>query len=89
MQEIEKIRDEVDQIHIELARLFRQRLALTQKIWEIKKAEGLPLIDQKREDIIIHRFDQSIPHADEQVVVQNFFKSVLAETRKYLEVKLK
>ncbi len=89
MREIDKLRSEIDQIHGELAALFQRRLTLTKKIWEIKKANQLSFFDQKREDGIIHRFDSSIPDADERMAVQNFFKSILSESKKYLEVKLK
>lgn len=89
MQEIEKLRAELDQIHIEMTTLFRKRLAVTQKIWEIKKARELPFFDPKREDEIIHRFDSSISSSEERLAVQNFLKSILAETKKFLEVKLK
>lgn len=89
MHEIDKIRSEIDQIHSDLAGLFQRRLALTKKIWEIKKANQLSFFDQKREDGIIHRFDSSIEDTDERLAVQNFFKSILSESKKYLEAKLK
>jgi chorismate mutase / prephenate dehydratase len=89
MQEIDKLRSEIDQIHVELARLFKQRLALTKKIWEIKKAKKLPFFDKQREDAIIHQFDSSTSDNDEQIAMQSFFKCILTETRKYLEAKLK
>lgn len=89
MQDIEKIRSEIDHIHIELTKLFRQRLVLAQKIWDLKKSQQAPLIDPQREEFIIHRFDQSIEHVDEQVAVQNFFRGVLDETRRFLEAKFK
>lgn len=89
MQEIDKIRSEVDHIHGELASLFRRRLVLTRQIWEIKKAKQLSFIDLKREDGIVHRFDETILDADERVAVQSFFRMLLTESRKYLEAKLK
>lgn len=89
MHEIDKIRSEIDQIHGDLAVLFQRRLTLTKKIWDIKKANQLSFLDQKREDEIIHRFDSSISDTDERTALQNFFKSILSESKKYLEVKLK
>jgi len=89
MHEIDKIRSEIDDIHGELAQLFQRRLVLTKKIWEIKKAKQLEFFDQKRENGIVHRFDNVIADADERRAIQNFFKSILSESKKYLEVKLK
>lgn len=89
MQEIEKLRSEIDQIHVEITRLFRHRLEVTSQIWEIKKAQSLPLFDEKREDQIIHRFDEALSSPEEKQAVQNFQKFILTETRKYLETKLR
>jgi chorismate mutase len=89
MQEIEKLRHDVDQIHNELTRLFRQRLEITEQIWKIKQTRSLPFFDLKREEEIIHRFDDSISSIEEKKAVQNFLRSILKETKNYLEVKLK
>ena len=89
MQEIDKLRSEIDSIHRELATLFRCRLQLTIKIWEIKKSGNLPLIDPKRENEIIHQFDDFISDGPEKAAVQSFFKNLLGDTRVYLKEKLK
>lgn len=89
MQEIDKIRSEIDQIHGELAKLFQRRLILAKKIWELKKSNHLSFVDPNRETMIIHRFDGTIADAEERIAVQSFFKSLLLESRKYLEAKLK
>lgn len=89
MHDIEKLRLEVDQIHHQLFELFRRRLILTRKIWEIKKHKGLPLVDLAREEKIIHQFDSMVVDKEEQKAVQSIFGVILKETKSYLEVKLK
>lgn len=89
MAEFESLRQEIDQIHVEFAHLFRRRLQLTKKIWEIKKENGIALFDSKREQEIIHRFDQVVSDPQEQSAVQNLFRLLLSETKKYLEAKVK
>ncbi len=84
MQDIEKLRAEIDQIHKELVRLFRQRLLLAQKIWEIKKQNKMSFIDSSREEKVIQSFDESISEEKEKLVVQNFLKNILGETKNYL-----
>ncbi len=85
MQNIDQLRSEIDQIHTQLGTLFKRRLVLTQKIWKIKKAQGLALIDQTREEQIIHQFDQSTSDLLEQKALQGFFKSLLVESKRFLE----
>jgi chorismate mutase len=89
MQEIDKLRSQIDQLHIDLTTLFRKRLEITEKIWEIKKSQKLAFFDPTREEAIIHQFDKSLASENEKIAVQNFLKSVLTETKKYLEVKIK
>lgn len=89
MREIDTIRSEIDQIHSDMAKLFQRRLVLTKKIWEIKKVNRMSFFDPKREESIIHRFDDLVTDIDERVALQNFFKSILNESKEYLEVKLK
>jgi chorismate mutase len=85
MQEIEKLRSEIDEIHAQLASLFRKRLLLAQRIWEIKKSQKISFIDSSREYSIVHRFDEKIHDPAEKLAVQNFFKCILDENKKILE----
>lgn len=89
MQEIEKLRAEIDSIHIQLAALFKQRLIVARRIWEIKKNNQMSFIDSNREDLIVHQFDTTTESLEEQKALQNFFKCTILETKKYLEAKLK
>ena len=89
MREIEKLRSEIDQLHIDLATLFRRRLQITERIWKIKKEQGLPFFDAEREQMIVHRFDAEVVDLDERAALQDFLKSVIVENKKYLEKKLK
>jgi chorismate mutase len=89
VQKIDQLRTEIDQIHVDMARLFRQRLLLSQKIWEIKKNNNIPLIDSDREKKIIHQFDLLIDDPNEQLAVQRFLKNILIETQSFLKAYLK
>ena len=88
IQEIEKLRGELDQIHTELTDLLRQRLVITEKIWKIKVEKQLPFTDEKRELAIFHRFDDTIPEAAERSAIQNILRSIVGESKKYNEMKL-
>jgi chorismate mutase len=89
MQEIEKLRAEMDKIHIELSLLLQKRLDLTQKIWQIKKAEQLPLLDLNREELILQKVKSLTNDSDQETFLSQVFKNILIETKKYLEAKLK
>lgn len=87
--EINKLRTQIDQIHLDLGRLFQQRLQLNLKIWHVKKQCQLPLLDSKREAEIVHRFDTEAKNENEKIALQNFFKTILIESKNYTGKQLK
>jgi chorismate mutase len=89
MQEIEKLRAEIDQIHVEMVHLFRRRLQVAVKIWKLKQTNGQPMLDASREDQIVHRFDSEISDPLEQKTTQQFLRQLILQSRHYLEAKLK
>jgi len=53
---IEKYRLQIDEIDLEMMELFKKRMELSKKIGDYKKANHLPVTDEKREhEIIIKR----------------------------------
>lgn len=89
MQNIDTLRGEIDRIQTELVGLFRQRLTLTRKIWDLKKEQKLPLLDARREEILIHQFDSLISDDSEREAVQQFVRAILVANKSHLEGKLK
>lgn len=53
MSELETYRAQIDAIDAELSQLFLRRMAVTQKVGEYKKAQGLPVLDPAREKQVI------------------------------------
>lgn len=89
MHEIEKLRSEIDEIHIELTGLLKKRLALTHQIWQIKKAQQTSFVDPKREEQIFRALEKSTEDEAEKLVLKNVFTLLLSETKIYLGKKLK
>ena len=53
MTELESYRAQIDAIDKELSQLFLRRMAVTQKVGEYKKAQGIPVLDSARERQVI------------------------------------
>lgn len=49
MEELEDLRREIDGIDRQLVELFRQRMDVTRRVGEYKRAQGIPVLDQERE----------------------------------------
>lgn len=82
MSEIEKLRAEMDQVHIELAGLLKKRLALVRQIWQIKKSQQIPFLDSGREEMILQQAQSFSVDTEEQNFLHNVFKNILIETKK-------
>lgn len=89
MPEITKLRAEMDQVHIELVQLLQKRLDLTEKIWQIKKAQQIPLIDLNREDLILQKVKGFAVDEEQEIFLNQVFNTILTEAKKYLKAKLK
>jgi len=89
MPEITKLRAEMDQVHIELVQLLQKRLDLTEKIWQIKKAQQIPFVDSNREDLILQKVKSYAADEDQHIFLNQVFNTILSEAKKYLKAKLK
>ena len=55
MDELKSLREQINLIDGWMANLFEQRMALCERVGEIKAREGLPILDQAREQSILQK----------------------------------
>lgn len=55
MDEIFKLREEIDEIDNELVKLFEKRMSISKKVAEYKRVNGMPIYDETREREIIKK----------------------------------
>ena len=55
MEDIQSLRQEIDQIDQEIVALFNKRLAVAYKVAQYKKEHQLNILDQKREDELLEK----------------------------------
>ena len=51
MDELEKLRREIDAVDAEIVRAFEERIRIAEQVAECKIEKGLPVLDRKREDV--------------------------------------
>ena len=92
MDEISKLRLEIDQIQKELAGTFLRRLQVSKKIWEIKKRSQLDFIDPDRELQIekqISDLVQELSCDAERQALRNLLQVALEESKTCLKARFK
>lgn len=93
MDSIASLRQEIDQVHIEMHALLLRRRDLTMAIWKIKQAQGLPFFSPEREEQILADFVKQSASADATTASDPLFEdllkgvmqSILREYEKYLK----
>ena len=80
-KDIEKIREKIDTIDKEVFQLLIDRLNAVTDIGEIKKQEGLPILDQSREQLIYDKID-SLFSEKEAMFLKNIYQSIITESKK-------
>ncbi len=77
METLEKIRQEIDEIDGQMARLFEQRMALAQEVALYKTQHGLPVFDSQREQEILARGGERIQDPQLRLPYKRFQEAVM------------
>ena len=80
-KDIETIREKIDTIDKEVFQLLINRLNAVTDIGEIKKQEGLPILDEGREQAIYNKID-SLFSEKESTFLKNIYQSIITESKK-------
>ncbi len=80
-KDIKTIREKIDMIDREVFQLLINRLNAVTDIGEIKKQEGLPILDENREQAIYDKIDSSFSEK-EATFLKNIYQSIITESKK-------
>tara|TARA_B100000287_G_scaffold427250_1_gene476561 strand:- start:5292 stop:5549 length:258 start_codon:yes stop_codon:yes gene_type:complete len=80
-KDIKTIREKIDMIDKEVFQLLINRLNAVTDIGEIKKQEGLPILDEGREQAIYNKID-SLFSEKEATFLKNIYQSIITESKK-------
>lgn len=83
MTDIEQARKTINEADKEIAKLFVKRMDAVKDVFEYKKAHGLPIYDEKREQCVI---DKNSAYVKDEVIRSyyiDFLKSAMAISKKY------
>lgn len=77
VQEIQKLRVELDDINDQLLHLLNRRASIAQKIGEIKKENNIPLYDPEREQAIFTKMVANNPGPLDHETIEHLFKEIV------------
>ncbi|EDS78018.1 chorismate mutase [Clostridium botulinum C str. Eklund] len=77
MDDLKKLRDDIDSIDRELIALFQKRMETVLKVAEYKKKNNIPILNSHREDEVIKKNSKLIYNKDFKKPVEEFLKDVM------------
>tara|TARA_B100001250_G_scaffold412449_1_gene443689 strand:- start:209 stop:481 length:273 start_codon:yes stop_codon:yes gene_type:complete len=83
-KDIQKNRDKIDSIDNQIFDLLMDRLDSVTTIGYIKKEQGLPVLDQNRENAIYAKIDAKFS-AIEADFLKNIYQSIITESKRVEE----
>jgi len=83
-EDIQKNRDKIDVIDNQIFNLLIERLDAVTTIGYIKKEQGLPVLDQNRENAIYAKIDAKFS-AIEADFLKNIYQSIITESKRVEE----
>jgi chorismate mutase len=78
--EIDELRQKIDSIEDSLISLLNERAKYVLEIGKIKKMQGLPIADSKREEIILNRVAEKNPGPMSNEFMVDVFKKIIDES---------
>lgn len=89
MNEINKLREQIDIIDDELVGLFEKRMEIVSKIGNIKKTDSLAITDADREDEIIKRGLAKLKNKDFSREIKAFLEYIIELSKKVQQKNIK
>lgn len=83
MQDLEQIRVEIDAIDKEMSALFQRRMDAAAAVARYKQANGLPILDQARENAVIEKNARRFNNPELEDFYTDYLKHLMSLSRQY------
>lgn len=83
--EINNIREKIDKIDKDMAKLFEERMLLSKEVANYKKEKLLPIVDKKREEEVVKKNCDYIEEKEIKQYYINFMEDVMMISKNYQE----
>ena len=83
MESLKDIREEINQVEKEMAKLFEKRMKAVEKIAEAKKQSGISIYDKKREEEIVVKNSKYVSDETIREYYVNFLRNNMKVSRNY------
>ena len=85
MDGLDPLRREIDDIDRELVRLFESRMVKVKEIGNVKRKQGLPILDASREEEVLKRAKTYLKDKDLAEDLEQFFSKLMEISKEVQE----
>lgn len=78
---LKQLRKRIDSLDLQLLQLLNRRAEVSFKVGELKKKQGLPVFDGKREKLVLKRVIQRNKGLVSEVALRRIFSEILRQSR--------
>lgn len=82
-KDLAQLRGQIDEVDSRLVELFERRMAISLKIGEAKRAEGLPIEDHEREKSIIAKHCDTLSNKELIPYWTKLYKTLIELSKEY------
>lgn len=86
---LESVRTEIDQINREIVALYERRMACVDEVVRIKKEQGLPIEDSKREAEVLAKMAAYLENEEYASDIETLFGCIFDLSKQHQQAKLK
>ena len=87
--DLDRIRQEIDQIDDQILKLLEERMHLVEGVVAYKKASGKPILDTKREEAIFEKVRSRVSNKKYEETIVETFSDILKRSRDYQDKNIK
>ena len=87
--DLDRIRQEIDQIDDQIVKLLEERMHLVEDVVAYKKASGKAILDTKREEAIFEKVRNRVSNKKYEETIVETFSDILKRSRDYQDKNIK
>lgn len=80
---LKDLREQIDKVDDEIAKLYLQRMEIVKQVVEAKKAEGVGVVDPDRERKILLRITKNVENDDLKIYLKRVFETLFETSKAY------
>ena len=81
MKELDALRREIDRLDAQIVPLLLERFAVVRRIGEVKKTEGIPVLNEAREKAVLDKISAFAEDDAEKSALRKVYKSVMTAAK--------